>query len=169
MRDAEPRRVAIVLGGPGEPEVAFEEAAAARRVHEPAAADRSLLPRALQRDAVAAHGIHLEIDHTRRVDDLDAIGSVHLGEGVLEPATIQLPGRYVWREAWSKLYALPEVAVAVAGEEIADAVFGQVRLLEIRTQPEHMAEVVGADLDRRFTDLERGLSDGKGVLLDNEE
>ena len=63
---------------------------------------------------------------------------------------------------------MPQVAVLAVVEEVADAELRQLAIGHVRVQPEHLAEVVGADLDARFADLVRRFRRRVGALLEHQ-
>ena len=63
---------------------------------------------------------------------------------------------------------MPQVAVLSVVEEVADAEFRQLPLDHVRVEAEHLAEVVGADLDARFADLVRRFRRRVGALLEHQ-
>src|SRR5690606_15150948 len=77
-------------------------------------------------------------------------------EHVREAAAIDLPGRRRQQLADADLGAAVDVASAV-GKEEAEAELADLLPVEVLAQPQHVGKVVGADLDRGFADLERGL------------
>src|SRR5690606_2746727 len=95
--------------------------------------------------------------YRRAVEELDAHRARVLAEEVLEAAPVQLPGRSRQQPADAQLGATVELFPALAEEE-AEAELADLRRVQVLAQAEHVGEVVGADLDRRLADLERGLA-----------
>src|SRR5690606_21145302 len=85
---------------------------------------------------------------------------------VLEAAAVDLPRRRRQQPAHAQLGTAVDVHAAL-GEEEPEAELAHLRAVEMVAQPEHVGEVVRADLDRRFADLERGLAHRVRVALEH--
>ena len=59
--------------------------------------------------------------------------------------------------------------VLAGGEEEAQAALGQLLGIEVIAHADHVGEVVGAHLDGRLADLERGLGRGAHALLQDHD
>ena len=94
----------------------------------------------------------------------DAAALRLLAEEVLEDAAIDLVARHREVAAGADLGHRVDVAPALRREE-AKAELLELAFLHVLLQAEHLAEVVGADLDRRLADLVRGFAapDGGGA------
>jgi len=142
----------------GQAELALDEPGAAAGVDGPAR--RAVLQRlagALPTHAVR-RAVRAEFDlaDERVVDELDAAALAFLGQEVLEDAAVELVARHRQGPAGAQFGDAVQVAPAVAEEE-AEAELAQLRALQMCTQPEHVLEVVGADLDRGLAHLVAGL------------
>jgi hypothetical protein len=97
---------------------------------------------------------HLEAAHARAVDELHAKRARMRAEKVFETAAIELPRRRRQQLAHAKLGASIDARVPFAEEE-AEAELADLLGVEVLAQAEHVGEVVRADLDGGFADLER--------------
>src|SRR5690606_38301305 len=86
------------------------------------------------------------------VDEAAAALGRHAREVVLEDAAIELVARRRQQRARAELGDAIDVVTAV-GEEEAEAELLELALLEVGSQPEHLAEVVRRDLDGRLAHL----------------
>ncbi len=91
-------------------------------------------------------------------------------EGVLEPAPIELVGRGIVDPTRQPHLDPPsQVLAAGSGEEEAQAHLAQLLALQVRPHPADLAEVVGADLQRRLAHLVGRLGHRPGALLDDRD
>ena len=88
---------------------------------------------------------------------------------VLEQAAVDLIGGHRRQGGRAPLHPLRDVAVVARREEEAQARLGQFVGLEVVLHPDHLGEVVGAQLDRRLPDLERRQRRRALALLSDED
>ena len=140
----------------GELALVLDQAGAAAGIDEPArarlAADAAV---AIDDCVLAAVVGERDVAHRRAGGEADAAPRRLLGEEVLEDAAVELVARHREVAARADLGDGVDVAPAFRREE-AEAELLQLRRLEVLLQPEHLAQVVRADLDRRLADLVRG-------------
>ena len=84
---------------------------------------------------------------------------------VLEPPAIDLMGERVEVARRAELDALGDVGVVAGGHEEPEPELALLVLLEVVAHADHLAVVVGADLDARLADLERRLGRRLGPLV----
>ena len=89
-------------------------------------------------------------------------------EEVLEAAAIELPRRRRQQLADAEFGAAVDV-VAAFGEEEAETELADLLGLQMLAEAEHVGEVVRADLDRRFADLERGFAHRMRAALEHRD
>ncbi len=155
--DAEPRGVGAVCDRPGQAELTADQAAPAARVHEPARLHRSGAAGAGIFDHVRA-ALDLDPFHRAVVDDLDAEVAQRRQQPILEAAAIQLKRRHDGKERRPELGAPADVIVRSLREEVPQPELLEVLRAQDRFEPEHAPEIVRANLDARFADLESGLA-----------
>ena len=110
----------------------------------------------------------LDVGRDGAVEDVAALPLILLEEEVLEAPAIELIARDAGEAARPQLVAVPDVAVPAVVEEIADAELRQLLVGHVGVQPQHLAEVVGADLDARFADLVGRFRGRVGALLEHQ-
>ena len=135
-------------------EPALDEPGAAAGIDQPAGTTRLHVSSApCPGHAVLAAAIgEVEVTDRRAIDEAHPATLRFLGEEVLEDAAVDLVARHRQGPARTQLGHAVDVAPAI-GEEESEAELLQLPLLKVLLQPQHLGEVVGADLDRRFADL----------------
>ena len=137
----------------GEPEFAFYQTGAAACIDEPtrfSAMFRAIAPE--------THAVSVRIDVDRADDgavlecrtEFDSA----FGKKILEDAAIDLITRRREHAAHAEFGHARDIVAAFA-EEKPEAEFAELLAIEMVFEPEHRVEIMRADLDRRFTDLER--------------
>ena len=168
LGDPEPARIGAVIGRPGQPEPAANQAGAAAGVHQPSRAHLSLLPVAgFDADGVVQR-IQRELLHRAAVEHIDAGTPATRRAEVLEPAAIELERRHRREHRGAQLHAPGKVAIVALREEVPQSELLQLARAQVRLELEHDLQVVRADLDRRLTDFERGFADRVLALLDDQ-
>jgi hypothetical protein len=134
------------------------------RIDHPARVDRRLLAAR----ASATHGRDVgiggdvDIEDAAVADEVDAGGQALIGEEVLEAAAIELVARRVERAVDAAPDPLGQVAVVAGREPPPEAELADLVPLEVLLEAQHVAEVVGGDLDGRSPTLKAASGAGPG-------
>ena len=156
--DPPPHRVGVVVVGLRQAELALEQAGAAGGIDHPAGRQRLRLAILLVADRMRGVACaQFDAAHDRAIDERDAERARLLAEEILEAAAVQLPRRRRQQLADAQLDAVVDVAAAI-GEEVAQPELADLLGFQVLAETEHVGEVMRADLDRGFADLERGLA-----------
>ena len=157
----------ILVVGFGQAELALEQAGAAGGVDDPAGAHRVAGVALGDGELVHAAGgaglalglVELEVVDAGADVDLGAVFTVHAHEVGLDAGAVDLEAGEDGQVAAADLAHVDHRRRLVGGvEEEAQAVLGQLVLVEVGREAEPPDHVVAGDLDRGLADLEAGLA-----------
>ncbi len=166
---ADPRRVAVVSGvdAVAEVELAAQDVRAAAGVDDPASGGDCGLVLLRHENRVRLRA-ELDVLHTPATERFRPRLLGPPEQLVLEPPAVDLMGERVEVTRRAELDALGDVRVVAGGHEEPQTELALLVLLEVIAHPDHLAVVIGADLDARLPDLERRLGRGLGPLVGDE-
>ena len=157
LLDAEPCGVGAVRHRSRQPELTPNQAAPAAGIDQPPGLHGAGAAWTREFDGVRAP-LQLDALHRAVVDDLHAGIAYGRQQPVLETATVELKRRHGRKRRRSKLGPTADVVVRSLRKEVPETKLLEMLRTEHRLQLEDAPEVVRADLDARFTDLECGLA-----------
>jgi hypothetical protein len=173
--DADPRAhappcgVGAVSARADQPELSFEQPRPATGVDHPARRDLVGPAGSGQRHAMRTARAEHNRSDAAAIEHRDADLGVGAEQHVLQPPAIELKRRHRREIRRTELDAVRDVPVPVAGEEVAQPELFELLGAKVRLETQSLLEIVCADLDARFTDLERRLGNGMRPLLDDQD